>query len=134
MKIKIIVLIFGLILANSISAQNKISLLETEKVKDYLKLSSQQAEKIYPQIEHIKNILEEDKKIIAEIKERVKNGDEPGFFEKIGVKRGHDKRASSIESLIDEIEDLLDEQQKINFNSIVKPELKALKKEDIFGE
>ena len=41
-------------------------------------------------IEQIKRILDEDKKIIAELKERVKSGDEPGFFEKIGVKRGRD--------------------------------------------
>ncbi len=108
--------------------------MDTEKVNDYLSLSTQQTSKINPMIEQIKNILEEDKKIIAEIKERVKNDDEPGFFEKIGVKRGHDNRSSKIEDLIDDIEDQLTDQQKTKFDNIEKPELKALKKEDVFGK
>ena len=134
MKRKIIAFIFGIVLLIPISAQSQISLLDTEKVKDYLTLSSQQTSKINPMIEQIKNILEEDKKIIAEIKERVKNDDEPGFFEKIGVKRGHDKRSSKIEDLTDDIEDQITDQQKIKFNDIEKPELKELKKEDVFGK
>lgn len=134
MKSKIIAVIFGIILLFPISAQSQISLLDTEKVNDYLSLSSQQISKINPMIEQIKNIIEEDKKIIAEIKERVKNDDEPGFFEKIGVKRGHDKRSSKIEDLIDDIEDQLTDQQKTKFDNIEKPELKALKKEDVFGK
>lgn len=134
MKSKIIAVIFGIVLLIPISAQSQISLLDTEKVNDYLSLSSQQISKINPMIEQIKNILEEDKNIIAEIKERVKSGDEPGFFEKIGVKRGHDKRSSKIEDLTDDIEDQLTDQQKIKFNDIEKPELKELKKEDVFGK
>ena len=134
MKSKIIAVMFGIVLLIPISAQNQISLLDKEKVKDYLSLSSQQTLKINPMIEQIKNILEEDKKIIAEIKERVKNDDEPGFFEKIGVKGGHDKRSSKIEDLIDDIEDQLTDQQKTKFDNIEKPELKALKKEDVFGK
>lgn len=85
-------------------------------------------------VDQIKKIIEEDKKIIEKIRERVKNNDEPGFFEKIGVKRGHDKRASQIEDLIDEIEDQLNYKQKIKYKDIEKPELKALKKEDVFGK
>jgi len=134
MKSKIIAIIFGIVLLIPISAQNQISLLDTERVNDYLSLSSQQISKINPMIEQIKNILEEDIKIIAEIKERVKNDDEPGFFEKIGVKRGHDKRSSKIEDLTDDIEDQLTDQQKTKFNDIEKPELKELKKEDVFGK
>jgi len=134
MKNKIIAIIIGVILAIPISAQSQISLLDTEKVKDYLSLSSQQSEKIDPKIEQIKTILEEDKKIISEIKERVKNDDEPGFFEKIGVKRGHDKRASQIEDLIDDIEEQLNNQQKIWFINIEKPKLKAIKKEGVLGK
>ena len=68
-------------------AQTQVSLLDKDQVKEYLSLSNEQFEKINLKINNIKQILEEDKKIIAEIKERVKNGDEPGFFEKIGVKR-----------------------------------------------
>ena len=134
MNIKIIALIFGLMLSNSIFAQSQISLLNTEKVKEYLTLTPVQIKTIVPKIERIKAIIEEDKKIISEIKERVKNGDEPGFFEKIGVKRGHDKRASQIEGLIDDIEEQLTDQQQLKFKDIEKPELKALKKEDIFGK
>ncbi|MBK7631263.1 MAG: hypothetical protein IPJ23_11295 [Ignavibacteriales bacterium] len=133
MKSKIIAVIFGIVLLIPIFAQSQISLLDTEKVNDYLSLSSQQISKINPMIEQIKSILEEDRNIIAEIKERVNNGDEPGFFEKIGVKRGHDKRSSKIEDLTDDIEDQLTDQQKIKFNDIEKPELKELKKEDVFG-
>ena len=134
MNIKIIALIFGLMLSNSIFAQSQISLLNTEKVKEYLTLTPVQIKTIVPKIELIKAIIEEDKKIISEIKERVKNGDEPGFFEKIGVKRGHDKRASQIEDFIDDIEEQLTDQQQLKFKYIEKPELKALKKEDIFGK
>lgn len=134
MRNKIIAFILVLILANLGFPQNKISLLDTEKVNEYLELTPKQIKIINPKIEQIKAILEEDKKIISEIKERVKNDDEPGFFEKIGVKRGHDKRASQIENLIDEIEDHLNDQQKIEFKNIEKPELKPLKKEEIFGK
>ena len=74
MKIKYLVIILSLIVAKTISAQSQISLLDTEKVKDYLTLSSDQYKTINPMIEQIKSILDEDKKIIAEIKERVKNG------------------------------------------------------------
>lgn len=115
-------------------AQTQVSLLDKDQVKEYLSLSNEQFEKINLKINNIKQILEEDKKIIAEIKERVKNGDEPGFFEKIGVKRGHDKRSSKIEDLIDDIEDQLTDQQKTKFDDIEKPELNALKKEDVFGK
>lgn len=134
MRSKIITLIFGIVLLIPISAQSQISLLDKEKVNDYLSLSSQQILKINPMIEQIKSILEEDRNIVAEIKERVNNGDEPGFFEKIGVKRGHDNRSSKIEDLTDDIEDQLTDQQKIKFNDIEKPELKELKKEDVFGK
>ncbi|HMN25225.1 MAG TPA: hypothetical protein PKE38_12020 [Ignavibacteriaceae bacterium] len=134
MKNKIIAFILVLILVNLGFPQNKISLLDTEKVNEYLELTPKQIKIINPKIEQIKTILEEDKKIISEIKERVKNDDEPGFFEKIGVKRGHDKRASQIENLIDEIEDHLNDQQKIEFKNIEKPKLKPLKKEEIFGK
>lgn len=134
MKIKLIELLFGLVLIIPISAQSNISLLEAEKLKDYLSLSSQQSAKINPMIEQIRTILEEDKKIISEIKERVKNDDEPGFFEKIGVKRGRDSRAGDIEDLIEEIEDQLNDQQKDKFKKIDKPKLKSLEKKEIFGK
>lgn len=133
-KIKLIELLFGLFLIIPISAQSNISLLETEKVKDYLSLSSQQSEKINPMIEQIRTILEEDRKIISKIKERVKNDDEPGFFEKIGIKRGRDSRTGDIEYLIEEIKNQLNDYQKIKFENIEKPGLKALKKEDVLGK
>ena len=134
MKIKFLIIVLSLIVAGKISAQNQISLLEKEKVKDYLTLTEVQIKSINPKIDQIKSILEEDKKIIAEIKQRVENDDEPGFFEKIGVKRGRDSRAGDIEDLIEEIEDQLNDQQKIKFKNIEKPELKALDKKEIFGE
>ena len=134
MKINYLVIILSLIVAKTISAQSQISLLDTEKVKDYLTLSSDQYKTINPKIEQIKSILDEDKKIIEEIKERVKNGDEPGFFEKIGVKRGRDSRRSDIEDLIEEIEDQLKDLQRIKFKNIEKPVLKSLEKKEIFGE
>ena len=134
MKNKIIAIVIGVILAIPIYAQSKISLLDTEKVNEYLELTPKQIKIINPKIEQIKTILEEDKKIISEIKERVKNDDEPGFFEKIGVKRGHDKRASQIEDLIDDIEEQLNNQQKIWFINIEKPKLKAIKKEGVLGK
>ncbi|MFA3781466.1 hypothetical protein ABRY23_00205 [Melioribacteraceae bacterium 4301-Me] len=134
MRTKTIVFILVMILANLTYSQNNISLLDTEKVKDYLELSAEQIKTIVPKIGQIKTIIEEDKKIIAEIKERVKNDDEPGFFEKISVKRGHDKRASQIEDLIDEIGESLNDKQKNKFKNIDKPELKPLDKKEIFGK
>ncbi len=134
MRNKSVALIVVILFANLSFAQNKISLLDSEKANVYLGLTREQIKVITPKIEQIRKILEEDKKIIEEIKERVKNDDEPGFFEKIGVKRGHDKRASKVEDLIDEIEDQLNDQQKIRFKNIEKPELKPLKKEDVFGK
>jgi hypothetical protein len=108
--------------------------LETETVRNYLTLTEDQYKTINPIIEKIKWILDEDKKIISELKERVKNGDEPGFFEKIGVKRGRDGRRGDIEDLIEEIEDQLNDQQKSKFKGIEKPELKSLEKKEIFGK
>lgn len=126
MKIKFLIIVLSLIVVGIISAQDQISLLEKEKVKDYLTLSEVQIKSINPMIDQIKSILDEDKKIIAKIKQRVENDDEPGFFEKIGVKRGRDSRAGDIEDLIEEIEDQLNHQQKIKFKNIDKIE--------IFGE
>lgn len=134
MRNKSVVLIVVILFASLSFAQNKISLLDTEKVNEYLELTQEQTKIIQPKIEQIKTILEDDKRIISAIKERVKNDDEPGFFEKIGVKRGHDKRASQVEDLIDEIEDQLNDQQIQKFKNIEKPELKPLKKEEIFGK
>lgn len=134
MRNKSVVLIVVILFASLSFAQNKISLLDTEKVNEYLELTQGQTKIIQPKIEQIKTILEDDKRIISAIKERVKNDDEPGFFEKIGVKRGHDKRASQVEDLIDEIEDQLNDQQIQKFKNIEKPELKPLKKEEIFGK
>lgn len=134
MRNKSVVLLIVILFASLSFAQNKISLLDTEKVNEYLELTQEQTKIIQPKIEQIKTILEDDKRIISAIKERVKNDDEPGFFEKIGVKRGHDKRASQVEDLIDEIEDQLNDQQIQKFKNIEKPELKPLKKEEIFGK
>lgn len=134
MRNKSVALLVVMLFASAYFAQNKISLLDTEKVTEYLELTQVQTKIINPKIEQIKKILEDDKRIISAIKERVKNDDEPGFFEKIGVKRGRDQRASKVEYLINEIEDKLNGQQKIRFKNIEKPELKALKKEEIFGK
>lgn len=134
MKNKIVSIMFSLIFIIPAFTQTRISLLNTEEVNNYLTLSSQQSEDIIPMIKQIQDILDEDKKIIAELKERVKSGDEPGFFEKIGVKRGRDSRADDIEDLIEEIEDQLNDQQKNKFKNIEKPELKSLEKKEIFGK
>lgn len=134
MKTQIVLFILGLIFSKSILAQNNISLLDAEKVKDYLILNQKQFEDVSQKIKLIKTIIEKDENVISTIKLRVKNGDVPGFFEKIGVKRGHDNRESRIEDLVDEIEDRLTEQQKIKFMKIEKPKLKVLKKEDVFGK
>jgi hypothetical protein len=134
MRNKIIAFILVIILAKLTFSQNKISLLDTERVKDYLELSKEQIKTITPNVEQIKSIIEEDKKIITELKKRVKSGDEPGFFEKIKVKRGRDKRASQIEDLINDIEDQLTDKQKVKYKDIVKPKLKSLEKKEIFGK
>lgn len=134
MRNKIVAFIVLILFASFNFAQNKISLLDSEKANAYLELTREQIKVINPKVEQIRKIIEEEKMIIEKIKERVRNDDEPSFFEKIGVKRGHDKRTSKVEDLIDEIEDQLNDQQKIRFNNIEKPELKAIKKEDVFGK
>ena len=42
MKIKIFVIILGLIAARTLTAQNQVSLLEIDKVKEYLTLNEEQ--------------------------------------------------------------------------------------------
>lgn len=123
-----------LVITTLLYAQEKISLTEVEKVREYLSLNESQYKSIKHIVNEIETVLEEDKKIIEQLKERIKNGDEPGFFEKIGVKRGRDGRSGEIEDLIDEIEDQLNDQQKNKFKNIEKPELKSLEKKEIFGK
>jgi hypothetical protein len=131
MKIKFLIIMLSLIVAKTITAQSQISILETEAVKDYLTLSEDQYKTINPIIEQIKSIIDEDKKIISDLKKRFKSGDEPGFFEKIGVKRGRDNRKGDVEDLIEEIEDQLNDQQKIRFKNIEKPKLQSLDKKEL---
>ena len=100
-------------------------------MKEYLALSDKQYKTINAPLGQIKGILEEDKKIISELKERFKNGDEPGFFEKIKVKRGRDNRVDKIEDLLEEIEDQLNDEQKIKYKNIKKPVLKSLNKKEL---
>ncbi len=131
MKIKFLVMLLGLIFVSKITAQDQISLLEMDKVKEHLTLNADQYKTINAKVGQIKEILEEDKKIIAALKVRFKSGDEPGFFEKIGVKRGRDNREDKIEDLLEEIEDQLNDQQKIKYNIIEKPVLKSLNKKEL---
>ena len=134
MKVKLFAIILGLISATTVTAQNQVALLEMDKVKEHLTLSEEQYKTINTMVEQIKGILEEDKKIIASLKERIENDDKPGFFEKIKVKRGRDNRVDKIEDLLEEIEDQLNDEQKVKFAKMNKPELKGLKKEEIFGK
>ncbi|MBZ0199723.1 MAG: hypothetical protein K8H86_07645 [Ignavibacteriaceae bacterium] len=134
MKLKQIAFALFFLFVPLMSAQNKVSLTNLEKTKEYLSLSEKQYELVKQNVKKINAILEEDKKIIAELKKRVENDDEPGFFEKISVKRGRDGRASDIEDLLEEIEDKLTDEQKVKFEKIEKPELKGLSKEEIFGK
>lgn len=131
MKTKIIVIILSLIAAATITAQSQISLLEMDKIKEHLTLDADQYKTINATVEQIKVILEEDKKIISKLRERFKTGDEPGFFEKISVKRARDKRNGQIEELLEDIVACLNDSQKIKYKSIEKPALKALSKKEL---
>jgi|SRR3990167_7082490 len=131
MKVKLFVIILGLISATATTAQNQVSLLEMDKVKEHLALSEEQFKTINTMVGQIKGILEEDKKIIAGLRERFKNGDEPGFFEKIKVRRARDRRVSKINDLLDDIEEQLNSEQKNKFKNITKPGLKALNKKEL---
>lgn len=112
-------------------AQTKVSLLDENQVKEYLSLSDEQSEKINLKINSIKQILDEDYKIISDLKERFNSGDEPGFFEKISVKRGRDKRVKNIKNLIEDIEDQLTNEQKMKFKNVDKPFLNPLSKDEL---
>jgi archaellum component FlaC len=132
MKIKLYAIIGYLVLSTFVvTAQDKISLLEIDKVNQLLELSTDQFKKVKIDVDKIKSILEEDKKILSNLRERFKNDDEPGFFEKIGVKRGRDKRIDKIEDLLEEIEDQLNKKQKILFSQIEKPKLNPLSKKEL---
>lgn len=131
MKVKLFVIILGLIVARTITAQSQVSLLEMDKAKEYLTLSADQYKTINTLVEQIKEVLEEDKTIISNLKTRFKNGDEPGFFEKIKVKLARDSRVGKIDDLLDDIENQLNDEQKAKFSKMNKPELKGLKKEEI---
>ncbi|MFA7289949.1 MAG: hypothetical protein WC055_13815 [Melioribacteraceae bacterium] len=132
MRIKIIVLFICLLFVSFVTpAQEKISLLDADKVKIILNLSNDQFKIIKMDIDKIKGILEEDKNILSKLRERFKNDDEPGFFEKISVKRGRDKRSDKIEDLIEDIEDQLNTKQKLLYRDIEKPGLKSLSKKEL---
>ncbi len=133
MKAKIYLFAVLLITAQLLSAQEKISLIEVEKVKEYLSLNDVQYNSIKTILKEIESVLEEDKKVISGLKERVKNDDEPGFFEKIKVKKGRDGRISEIKGLIKKVENQLNSNQKEKFKNVIKPELQGLRKEEIFG-
>jgi hypothetical protein len=131
MKIKFLVIILGLIFVSKITAQDQVSLLEMDKVKEYLTLNADQYKTINAKVVKIKEILEEDKKIIGALKVRFKNGDEPGFFEKIRVKRARDSRVDKINDLLDDIKNQLNDDQIIKFENTKKPQLKALNKKEL---
>jgi len=131
MKIKFLVIILGLIFVSKITAQDQVSLLEMDKVKEHLTLNADQYKTINAKVEQIKGILEEDKKIIAALKARFKSGDEPGFFEKIRVKRARDSRVDKINYLLDDIKNQLNDDQIIKFENIKKPQLKPLNKKEL---
>jgi hypothetical protein len=131
MKVKILVIILGLIFVSKINAQDQVSLLEMDKVKEYLTLNADQYKTINAKVVQIKEILEEDKETIAALKARFKSGDEPGFFEKIKVKRARDNRVDKINDLLDDIKKQLNSGQKNNFKNIAKPGLKALNKKEL---
>lgn len=130
-KVLVFTAIINFIAPGLLTAQNQISLLETDKVKEYLTLGSEQYKVINTAIEQIKVILEEDKKIISKLRERFKSGDEPGFFEKIKVKLARDSRVDKIDDLLDDIENQLEGEQKIKLKNIKKPALKPLSKKEI---
>ncbi|MDP2303157.1 MAG: hypothetical protein Q8N03_12125 [Ignavibacteria bacterium] len=131
MKVKILVIMLGLIFVSKINAQDQVSLLEMDKVKEYLTLNADQYKTINAKVVQIKEILEEDKETIAALKARFKSGDEPGFFEKIKVKRARDNRVDKINDLLDDIEKQLNSGQKNKFKNIAKPGLKALNKKEL---
>ncbi len=133
MNTKIFLVSILLTVTTLLSAQDKISLTEVEKVKVYLSLNDSQYNSIKKNVTEIESILDEDKRIIEDLKKRVMNDDEPGFFEKIKAKRGRDDRVSKIKDLKKKIERQLNDEQKEKYKNIIKPDLQGLSKEEIFG-
>lgn len=131
MKLKTILFILVLLFGIRLPAQEQINLTDVEKIKDHLELSEEQYTFVKKTVDKINSILDEDKKILGGLKERFKNGDEPGFFEKIKVKRGRDKRADQIEELLEEIEEKLNDVQKSKYKNVAKPYLKPLSKKEL---
>ncbi len=132
-------IIFGiativLMIAQPTMASSRWSLLEMDSLRIYLSLTENQHTVIAANVERIKAVLVKDKTVIENLKARIAKGDEPGFFEKIKVKRGRDDRIDAIEQLIIIIENQLNERQKILFVNVEKPVLKSLEKKEIFGE
>lgn len=134
MRLKILIYLLMIIASSSLFAQDKITLFDVEKARQFLSLDKNQMEKIMPKIIRIKVIREEDQKIITNIQKRFQEGDEPGLFEKIKIKMARGKRQSEIRELVDEIEDLMTDKQKEKFSTMEKPYLPDLTKQDISGE
>lgn len=131
MQMKSIIIAASFLFVSIVLGQNQVSLTDLEKTKEYLALTDNQFIIVKQKVDKINSILDEDKKIIEGLKKRFKNGDEPGFFEKIRVKRGRDSRIDKIEELLDEIESELNAEQKIKYKNLKKPELKSLSKKEI---
>jgi hypothetical protein len=134
MKINFVMAALGLLIALRPLVQDQIYLTDLEKTKEYLSLSDIQFKVVKQKVAQINEVLEEDERILAELKERIKNGNEPGFFEKISVKRGRDKRTAKLAENLTDIKNQLSEEQKLKYSRMVKPELKSLNREEIFGK
>jgi len=130
-RLKIIFPVFILLLTKTATAQNNIPLLEIDTVREHLALSEGQYKTVNKIVEQIKRILEQDHKIIADLKARFKSGDEPGFFEKIKVKQARDGRVDRIDKLFESINNHLNDKQKIRFKEVEKPVLRSLSKKEL---
>jgi hypothetical protein len=106
---------------------DSISLLDTTRVTEYLGLSEAQQDSVKPKIAEIQKIVDEDKRIRDEMRAQFMSGQvhfDREAMQKARAERG--ERQKEINSLVDEIQQQLNKEQKEKFASVLVPNLQEI--------
>lgn len=128
MALFLVVLLFNNVLSAQQNESSKISLLNYEEVKSYLKLDPEKQITIKPLINEIKIIIEQSQKAAKEMRSNMQSTGMPNplMREKMITERA--ERQNEINGLIKQIEQSLNKEQLEIFNEIEKPNLMSKSK------
>jgi hypothetical protein len=106
---------------------DSISLLDVNKVSDYLALSEAQLDSVKAIIEQIQNIVDEDKKAREEMRAKFMSG-EGGFNRESmqAMRAEREERQKKIDGLVEEIKKNLTDDQKTKFANVLVPNLQEI--------